>query len=38
MEKMKTSFKTLISNAGKSIERHSPQILLVAELPLLTIH
>lgn len=28
MEKMKTSFKTLISNAGKSIERHSPQILL----------
>lgn len=28
MEKMKTSFKTLMSNAGKSIERHSPQILL----------
>lgn len=28
MEKMKTSFKTLISNTGKSIERHSPQILL----------
>lgn len=28
MEKMKTSFKTLMSNAGKSIERHSPEILL----------
>lgn len=28
MEKMKTSFKALMSNAGKSIERRSPQILL----------
>lgn len=28
MEKMKTSFKTLMNNTGKSIERHSPQIFL----------
>ena len=28
MEKMKTSFKTLMDNTLKSIERHSPQIFL----------